>query len=392
MKKYIVSIVLLLALKSGFAQGMKASIGAGATQREIRVYLMPDATQTATISTLQFNVAIPTSINPAPTLSLVTNNIAGVTWIIDAPFAENGFWHYNIYNAQAGYSLPCTAATEIFAMELRFVGGPDGVYANTAHLVTLPDGGANGATAFICTGTINASGQDLYYARNADVVIANGDSYFPQQAGIRLSGPLGTFTSFARLVPGILLPVKFTGFTAVKQEDNGLLNWSVEGESSITDRYEVERSFNGINFTKAFTVAPKNNGSSANSYALTDMNLSALKSSGVIYYRIKQVDKDGNFAVSEVRNLRVGAKGNVISVYPNPVKESTVVNMDLVAAGKVSIIVYDPTGKDVMRSEIQGVKGLNRYKLDMSSLASGTYQVKVTAGTDIKTLSIVKTN
>ena len=397
MKKYLLSILASISFFYGQSQTIRASIGSGTTLNDIKIYLKPDITNpSVAISSLNFNVALPSSITPIPTLTVQNNSIAGVSWVIDAPYIENGYIHYNIGNAQSGYTLNCNANVEFEALELRFGGGPVGTFTNTAHLVTLPDGGGgNNLALFYCTsaigGLLNSNGQSLYYARDANVVIANGDSYTPQQVPGQHT-PLGTFTSYARLTTGIVIPVKFNAFTAVKKDDNGLLNWSVENESATTDRYEVERSLDGISFTKAYTVAPKNNGLSSNIYALTDFNLSLIKRSGVIYYRIKQVDKDFNFIYSEIRSVRLGAKGNDISIYPNPVKTTTVVNIDLVNAEKVSIVMYDVTGKEMQRSELQGNKGLNRYRLDMSNLPSGTYQVRVNTGAETTTLPVVKVN
>ena len=71
---------------------MQASIGAGGSANNIKVYLRADVTQpAAVISTLQFNVGIPSSVTPVPTLALISNSIAGVTWIIDPPYIENGY-------------------------------------------------------------------------------------------------------------------------------------------------------------------------------------------------------------------------------------------------------------------------------------------------------------
>ena len=185
------------------------------------------------------------------------------------------------------------------------------------------------------------------------------------------------------------VPVKFTSFTATKKENTAVLNWWVDNESSITDRYEVERSLNGTDFIKAATVAAKNNGLTSNGYTLTDLNISAYRASGVIYYRIKQVDKDGKFVYTEIRSVRLD-KGIAIGVYPNPVKESANVSIDLDEAADVVIAVTDAAGKEVQKIQLQGNKGLNVKKINMSNLAAGTYMFKVTAGADIKTISVVK--
>jgi Secretion system C-terminal sorting domain len=212
-------------------------------------------------------------------------------------------------------------------------------------------------------------------------------------AGNQLYGPGFTIASGVHILPltNVPVPVKFNGFTAIKKDNDGLLTWSVENESPVTDRYEIERSFNGVDFTKFATVAPKNNGLGSNVYNLTDANLSSLRtSSNIIYYRIKQTDKDGQFVYSEIRSIRLNGKNFSAGVYPNPVKDVAVLSIDLLENEPVSVMIIDAAGKQVQQIQIQGVKGLNVKKVNMGSFASGTYQFKVKTTSELKTISVVK--
>lgn len=212
-------------------------------------------------------------------------------------------------------------------------------------------------------------------------------------AGNQLYGPGFSIASGVHILPltNVTVPVKFNGFTAVKRENDGLLTWAVENESPVTDRYEIERSFNGLDFGKFATVNPKNNGLTANTYNLTDANLSGLRtSSGVIYYRIKQIDKDGRYVYSEIRSIRLDSKGFSVGVYPNPVKDVAVLSIDLLNNEAVSVVIIDAAGKQVQQVQIQGVKGLNVKRVSMGAFASGTYQFKVKTATEVKTISVVK--
>ena len=154
----------------------------------------------------------------------------------------------------------------------------------------------------------------------------------------------------------------------------------------------MERSVNGVNFTKIVTVAPKALNGGTNSYDLTDFNLSSIKASGVIYYRIKQIDKDGKFVYTEIRSVRLDAKGFGISVYPNPVSSLTNLTLDLEAAADVIIKVTDAAGKEVQRLQLQGNKGINIQRINLSGLAAGSYMLNVSPGAEIKTLPVVKVN
>jgi hypothetical protein len=75
-----------------------------------------------------------------------------------------------------------------------------------------------------------------------------------------------------------------------------------------------------------------------------------------------------------------------INPYPNPFNAQTKISYDLDRAGKVTLDVYDLTGRFV-RTLVDDVKNAGRYSVefDGSALASGTYFVKLQAGDIRKT-------
>jgi Secretion system C-terminal sorting domain len=223
-------------------------------------------------------------------------------------------------------------------------------------------------------------------------VADGGGNFLDPGAGPQLYGPGYTVAGNIHLVPltNVPVPVKFNGFTATKRDNTALLNWSVENEGPVTSHYEIERSTNGVSFGKIARVEAKNNGATSNAYSLTDLNLTSVRTEGVIYYRIKQYDKDGQFVYSDIKSVRLDGRGFAISVFPNPVKDVATLTIDLVQDGDIIINITDAAGKQVKQLQVQGFKGLNTKKVDMLSMASGTYLLKVTTGTEVKTLSIVK--
>ena len=222
-------------------------------------------------------------------------------------------------------------------------------------------------------------------------VVDGTGNFIDPGANPQLYGPGFYISGNLQLVPlaNVPIPVKFTGFTATKKDNNGLLNWQVENESAVTDIYQVERSLNGRDFASISSMPGKNNGASLNVYEYTDNNLKALRTD-IIYYRIKQIDKDGKYAYTEIRSIRLDGKSFSANVFPNPVVNIGSVNIDLVDDAKINIFLTDAAGKEIQKVLIDGKKGLNVYKLNMSTLAAGTYQLKVVAGNENKVLSVVK--
>lgn len=186
------------------------------------------------------------------------------------------------------------------------------------------------------------------------------------------------------------VPVKFTSFMAEKRGNDGLLTWNVENESSVTDHYEIERSINGTDFTSINRMdAEVASGNTSNVYTYTDHNLKALQSN-VIYYRIRQVDKDSHSTYSVVRTIRLDGRSFGVQVFPNPIHSTGTIRIDLVKNSKISIVLYDASGKEVQKNIVEGIEGVNHYRLSMQNLAAGSYQLKVIAGSDSQSVSVVK--
>jgi hypothetical protein len=95
------------------------------------------------------------------------------------------------------------------------------------------------------------------------------------------------------------------------------------------------------------------------------------------YYRLKQVDTDGKITYSKTVSVYFG-KGNstIISVFPNPVKNNTTVDLYTERTGKVNMEVYDNKGALVMKTTYAATSGLNRIALNISLFSTGVYTLK----------------
>ncbi|WP_432672139.1 fibronectin type III domain-containing protein [Flavobacterium sp. SM2513] len=76
-------------------------------------------------------------------------------------------------------------------------------------------------------------------------------------------------------------------------------------------------------------------------------------------------------------------EGDSFTAYPNPVKNM----LNLSYTQNISdVSVFNLLGQQVLTKSLQATKG----QVDMSHLASGTYLIKVTTGTGVKTLKVIK--
>ena len=181
------------------------------------------------------------------------------------------------------------------------------------------------------------------------------------------------------------LPVNLVGFE-VKAIINGqqaigkvLCTWETASELN-NDYFEVQRSVDGSGFTSIGKV--KGNGTSeiVHGYQFTDdvsttLDMTILKQvqhDGTIYYRLKQVDFNGNSSMSEVRVIHFNQSENTNwNIYPNPAKNE--LHIETSGTEKLTAQVFDITGKQMMESYSFNTS----INMNTSSLNGGIYFIRI---------------
>jgi hypothetical protein len=177
-------------------------------------------------------------------------------------------------------------------------------------------------------------------------------------------------------IPANPLPVVLTALTAqAVQNRDALLTWTTASEVNSA-YFEVERSLDGKNFTKIGQQAAKGNSAISSNYTFTDANVIA-RANGAVYYRLRQVDLDATANYSPVRTVSFTKVAAVaLSLYPNPAQNATTLDVSaLPATGTYQVLVLDATGRAVRTVSVGGGQ---LQTLNLTNLASGTYQVLVT--------------
>ncbi len=172
------------------------------------------------------------------------------------------------------------------------------------------------------------------------------------------------------------LPVVLTAFTAqAVQNRDALLNWATASEQNSAS-FEVERSLDGTSFTKIGQLAAQGTTTTAHAYTFTDAGIGTT-AQGSVYYRLRQLDLNGVVSYSPTRTVSFTKATTVaLSIYPNPATTGTVLDLSaLPAASSYQVVVLDATGRQVLTATQAGGLPL---PLDLTSLASGTYNVLVT--------------
>jgi len=162
------------------------------------------------------------------------------------------------------------------------------------------------------------------------------------------------------------LPVKLIGFKASSEGQTALLSWSTSEETN-SDRFEIERSQNGKNWSKIGSLTSNGESNTTRYYSYVDA--SPLK--GENLYRLKMVDQDETFAYSGIQSLTFKGAG---LVYPNPVSASESLTLNVGDWSKVKQVkVLNAAGKVVFESSNALYSGISARRL-----MAGAYVILVT--------------
>ena len=186
------------------------------------------------------------------------------------------------------------------------------------------------------------------------------------------------------------LPVELVSFTGVYDNNKVTLNWKTATESENYG-FEIQRKMGNTDWTKIGFVQGAGNSNSEKNYSFTDKDIAQ----GKIQYRLKQFDIDGQFSYSNIVevNSAVAIDFSLSQNYPNPFNPSTTINYSIPNASRVTLTVYDVTGRQVA-TLVDEVKEAGKYShnFNASGLASGVYYYKVVAGkfTESRKMLLVK--
>ena len=185
------------------------------------------------------------------------------------------------------------------------------------------------------------------------------------------------------------LPVSLVNFTASLQQQSVLLNWITTNEIN-TARFSVERSTDGIHFSEAGATTALGNSASQQAYQFNDVG--ALQAgSSVLYYRLKTIDKDGNYSYSSVLTVQLQNGVFTFKLSPNPVRNQLTVNFSTGNASHISLRITDANGKQVYQQTYQSSQGSSVQQIiNAAKFAKGTYFIQLITDKETKTLRFIK--
>lgn len=231
---------------------------------------------------------------------------------------------------------------------------------STVHIVKAP---ANG------TLNINYTTGNIVYTPNPDFSgtdtftyeVCSNQSEFRQcdEAIVELS------------VRSVILPISLMDFSAYLVEENQVkISWTTTGELG-NDYFEIQRSTNG----RDWEIIQKEPGAGYSNGYLQYTWLDPFPREGYNYYRLRQVDLNGQDEIFEVVSVKLPIEEELqVKIYPNPSGQFFSVEAD---AGELDhILIFNPYGQ-ILNAYIKFSRiSDTQILVDMQNLPTGVYVVK----------------
>lgn len=168
------------------------------------------------------------------------------------------------------------------------------------------------------------------------------------------------------------LPVELSFFDAECKQEGVVVTWQTASEFNAS-RFEVYKSFNGIDFELVGTVTAAGNSNVSVDYYLLDESLNPSD----VFYKLIQIDNNGttkematSFESACISDGGFEAFGDL--------NGDIIINWNSSLEGQYNVILYDAIGKQVSAPKsLTVMEGYNQFKLNFDQLAFGNYLLQI---------------
>lgn len=180
------------------------------------------------------------------------------------------------------------------------------------------------------------------------------------------------------------LPIELIAFSASVLQNEVYLNWTTASEDN-NSYFSIERSENGESFNTIAEIDGAGNSNSIRRYRYVDR----YPVEGRSYYRLKQVDFNGDFSYSSVESVIIVARNEYsLVVAPNPVSKNETLRIEYQLPKNINygnsstISIYDLRGQLFLKENLKEEE--NSFITTVSNYAEGIYLVVLEASDGTK--------
>jgi hypothetical protein len=251
-----------------------------------------------------------------------------------------------------------------------------GIYFTAAELAGKPPASVKIAKTTAATMAAATSG-------NTQTVTTTFTAY---GTGYLFSGTFTGFSKFFLIDAGVVLPVDLVSFSGqLNAQYHSALQWQTTNQYNLSN-FEVQRSYDGIQFATAGIVNAIQNPASIQGYTFTD----PLVAKAVNFYRLKMVDNDGRFKYSAIVRINSNKPVKFVELLQNPVKDNISFLLSNPEKAKVSAQLFSNSGQLIRKWDLGTIEGNVVLPFNNTVIASGIYTLRVAAGSKQENIRISK--
>lgn len=185
-----------------------------------------------------------------------------------------------------------------------------------------------------------------------------------------LSIPVFSHSSGTSVPDDELPSVEWVSVKTAHQGNGAYLHW-VTGKEMNSEYFEVERSFDGYTFEEVAEVFSAPGKISTHFYQYLDPNLKKI-SAEKIFYRLKQVDNQGNASYSPVVELVIRPEEAVLFISGKMEEKSGILNINYHATASSELIIKNVLGQSFFLKEVEPMTTEN-IQISTTHWPKGTY-------------------
>jgi hypothetical protein len=238
------------------------------------------------------------------------------------------------------------------------------------------------------TALLKLDAGDNYVASNTEDTVTDGPFttwFTPYNANmlVVVKSNIGCIDKILYSPNIVLLPVTLVYFQGNRENNTTTLHWNV-AQNEMSGRFEVERSYDGQNFSTAATVDATSKTGSQN------YSFSESVAGDKIYYRLKMYDTKQSASYSKILEFQ-NLANSTLRIINNPVADRLTMSFNSTNSQSVEIKVYDLSGRLHMKQTINIYPGNNLLNIPLSSsIKRGMYAVEVTYGDEKQSAKFIK--
>lgn len=172
------------------------------------------------------------------------------------------------------------------------------------------------------------------------------------------------------------LPVEVVNMAAEIYGSKVIFSWQTLAENNNA-KYVVTKSYDGKNYQLVEEVEGAGNSNVMRQYAVIDEN----PGTGVVYYRLAQIDFDGTKATFKPLAVQLGGAVE-ISVYPVPSSSNQAITIES-ATASFGIVIRNQAGQIIENQQVDG------FSQDIFIEKPGVYFAEIRMGEQVKIQKLI---